>query len=96
MYIGYPAKLMVNKQVVQDEFPQWNFVLQSSRVAPPTQTDKLAQHQGDRNIPLPHTDTTAATFIQNVARSDPIAEEIIADTDHSSIYDTDSDSSECS
>ena len=32
VYIGYPAKLIVNKRVVRDEFPDWRHVLNGSRV----------------------------------------------------------------
>lgn len=33
MFLGYPAKLIVKKQVIQDEFPDWNEIMQLSRVS---------------------------------------------------------------
>ena len=32
VYIGYPAKLIVNRKVVADQFPDWRHVLRGSRV----------------------------------------------------------------
>ena len=47
VYIGYPAKLIVNKRVVIDQFPDWRKVLNGSRVQEdqavipiPNETDK--------------------------------------------------------
>lgn len=32
VFIGYPAKLIVNKRVVRDEFPDWNEIIRQSRI----------------------------------------------------------------
>lgn len=32
VFIGYPAKLIVNKKVVQDEFPDWHLIMRQQRL----------------------------------------------------------------
>jgi hypothetical protein len=32
VHIGYPAKLIVNKKVIKDEFPEWQTIMQMSRI----------------------------------------------------------------
>ena len=56
VYIGYPAKLIINKRVVADEFPDWRNVLRGSRIQdvarPPREDQNKPSTQGPSIFPI--------------------------------------------
>ena len=63
VYIGYPAKLIVNKKVVRDEFPDWRKVLSGSRLqeneGPNKHVDSNTGNKQHQSYEDPPTDTNA-------------------------------------
>lgn len=68
VFIGFPAKLIVNKRVVRDEFPQWNQILKMSRMQD-TETvvhkplETISEHDTPSDKTTPEAEVLDTSFL---------------------------------
>lgn len=74
VYIGYPAKLIVNGKVVADEFPEWNNVLKGSRVQEKTNSIGSPNSKSSPSF----VPTQASQETENVQPEMPEAMDLVA------------------